>query len=165
MKAWGGKWGVPCPLIGSKNSNRPHSCLESRLFPIKACAVNGCITQILLMSNPVLSRHDLCFDRTGQWGWASKHGTRGVKMVQNVEGSSLTLCQNKLLVKTLFLFLYILPSQLRVVLIMQGQIQFFYGGKLTYIVQGTRLVMPKIICAPNTSSLKTGSRATKGVLD
>ena len=30
---------------------------------------------------------------------------------------------------------------------------------------GTRLAMPKTICAPNTSSLKPGSGATEGVLD
>ena len=30
---------------------------------------------------------------------------------------------------------------------------------------GTRLEMSKTICAPDTSSLKTGSGATKGVLD
>ena len=30
---------------------------------------------------------------------------------------------------------------------------------------GTRLAMPKTICAPDTLSLKTGSGATKGVLD
>ena len=30
---------------------------------------------------------------------------------------------------------------------------------------GTRLAMPKMICAPDTSSLKPGSGVTKGVLD
>ena len=30
---------------------------------------------------------------------------------------------------------------------------------------GTRLAMPKTICAPDSSSLKPGSGATKGVLD
>ena len=30
---------------------------------------------------------------------------------------------------------------------------------------GTRLAMPKTICAPNSSSLKPGSGATEGVLD
>ena len=30
---------------------------------------------------------------------------------------------------------------------------------------GTRLAMPKTICAPDTSSLKTGSGATEGVQD
>ena len=30
---------------------------------------------------------------------------------------------------------------------------------------GTRLVMPKTICTPDSSSLKPGSGATKGVLD
>ena len=30
---------------------------------------------------------------------------------------------------------------------------------------GTRLAMPKTICAPDSSSLKPGSRATEGVLD
>ena len=30
---------------------------------------------------------------------------------------------------------------------------------------GTRLAMPKTICTPDTSSLKPGSGATKGVLD
>ena len=30
---------------------------------------------------------------------------------------------------------------------------------------GTRLAMPKTICAPDTSSLKTGSGATEGVMD
>ena len=30
---------------------------------------------------------------------------------------------------------------------------------------GTRLAMPKTICTPDTSSLKTGSEATKGVQD
>ena len=30
---------------------------------------------------------------------------------------------------------------------------------------GTRLAMPKKICAPDTSSLKPGSGATEGVLD
>ena len=31
--------------------------------------------------------------------------------------------------------------------------------------KGTRLAMPKTICAPDSSSLKPGSGATKGVLD
>ena len=31
--------------------------------------------------------------------------------------------------------------------------------------EGTRLGMPKTICAPDTSSLKPGSGATEGVLD
>ena len=31
--------------------------------------------------------------------------------------------------------------------------------------EGTRLAMPKTICAPDTSSLKIGSGATEGVLD
>ena len=30
---------------------------------------------------------------------------------------------------------------------------------------GTRLAMPKTICAPDSSSLKPGSGATEGVLD
>ena len=30
---------------------------------------------------------------------------------------------------------------------------------------GTHLAMPKTICAPDSSSLKPGSRATEGVLD
>ena len=33
------------------------------------------------------------------------------------------------------------------------------------IGEGTRLAMPKTICAPDTSSLKPGSGATEGVLD
>ena len=31
--------------------------------------------------------------------------------------------------------------------------------------EGTRLAMPKTVCAPDTSSLKPGSGATEGVLD
>ena len=31
--------------------------------------------------------------------------------------------------------------------------------------EGTRLAMPKIICVPDSSSLKPGSWATEGVLD
>ena len=31
--------------------------------------------------------------------------------------------------------------------------------------EGTRLAMPKTICAPDSSSLKLGSGATEGVLD
>ena len=31
--------------------------------------------------------------------------------------------------------------------------------------KGTRLAMPRTICAPDTSSLKPGSGATEGVLD
>ena len=31
--------------------------------------------------------------------------------------------------------------------------------------EGTRLAMPKTICAPDSSSLKPGSGATEGVLD
>ena len=31
--------------------------------------------------------------------------------------------------------------------------------------EGTRLAMPKTICAPDTSSLKPGSGAIEGVLD
>ena len=61
------------------------------------------------MSNPVISGHDLCFDKTGQGGSDSKHGTRGVKTVQNTKGSSVTLHRKKLSVKTLFLF-FIYPA-------------------------------------------------------
>ena len=58
------------------------------------------------MSNPVISGHDFCFDRTGQGGSTSKNEMRSVKMVQNAEGSSLTLRRKKLSVKKLFLFFY-----------------------------------------------------------
>ena len=37
----------------------------------------------------------------------------------------------------------------------------FYEG----LGGGTRLAMPKTICAPDSSSLKPGSGATEGVLD
>ena len=36
---------------------------------------------------------------------------------------------------------------------------------LEYSERGTRLAMPKTICAPDISSLKPGSGATEGVLD
>ena len=39
--------------------------------------------------------------------------------------------------------------------------KIFYG----VFGEGTRLAMPKTICAPDTSSLKPGSGATEGVLD
>ena len=39
--------------------------------------------------------------------------------------------------------------------------KFFYG----VCGEGTRLAMPKTICAPDSSSLKPGSGATEGVLD
>ena len=39
--------------------------------------------------------------------------------------------------------------------------KIFYG----VFGEGTRLAMPKTICAPDSSSLKLGSRATEGVLD
>ena len=29
----GKRGGICCPLIGGKNANRPHLCLETRLFP------------------------------------------------------------------------------------------------------------------------------------
>ena len=38
--------------------------------------------------------------------------------------------------------------------------KIFYG----VFGEGTRLAMPKTICAPDSSSLKPGSRATEGVL-
>ena len=39
--------------------------------------------------------------------------------------------------------------------------------KIFFVVsgEGTRLAMPKTICAPNSSSLKPGSGATEEVLD
>ena len=39
--------------------------------------------------------------------------------------------------------------------------KIFYG----VFGEGTRLAMPKTICAPDSSSLKPGSGATEGVLD
>ena len=39
--------------------------------------------------------------------------------------------------------------------------KIFYG----VFGDGTRLAMPKTICAPDSSSLKPGSGATEGVLD
>ena len=39
--------------------------------------------------------------------------------------------------------------------------KIFYG----VFGEGTRLVMPETICAPDSSSLKPGLGATKGVLD
>ena len=39
--------------------------------------------------------------------------------------------------------------------------KIFYG----VLEEGTRLAMPKTICAPDSSSLKSGSGATEGVLD
>ena len=40
-----------------------------------------------------------------------------------------------------------------------------FGGCFGVFGGGTRLAMPKTICAPDTSSLKPGSGATEGVLD
>ena len=40
-------------------------------------------------------------------------------------------------------------------------LKIFYGE----FGEGTHLAMPKTICAPDSSSLKPGSGATKGVLD
>ena len=40
-----------------------------------------------------------------------------------------------------------------------------FGIYLGVFGDGTRLAMPKTICAPDSSSLKPGSGATKGVLD
>ena len=72
----------------------------------------------------------------------------------------------KLPVKDIVLiFLYILPSWLRVVFIMKSRIQFFYRGTPMCTVHGTRLAMSKTICMPNASSSKTGSGATEGGLD
>ena len=44
--------------------------------------------------------------------------------------------------------------------LINGQIHY-----LEVIEGGTRLAMPKTICVPDTSLLKTGSGATEGVLD
>ena len=40
-----------------------------------------------------------------------------------------------------------------------------FGIYLGVFGDGTRLAMPKTIYAPDSSSLKTGSRANEGVLD
>ena len=40
-----------------------------------------------------------------------------------------------------------------------------FGIYLGVFGDGTRLAMPKTICAPDLSSLKPGSRATEGFLD
>ena len=38
-------------------------------------------------------------------------------------------------------------------------------GRFGVFEEGTRLAMPKTICAPDSSSLKPGLGATEGVLD
>ena len=59
---------------------------------------------------------------------------------------------------------YRIRQQIRFVLILFSlwqYVEIFYevlGG-------GTRLAMPKTLCAPDSSSLKLGSGATEGVLD
>ena len=40
-----------------------------------------------------------------------------------------------------------------------------FEGRFGVFREGTRLAMPKTIYAPDTSSLKSGSGATEGVLD
>ena len=116
--------------------------------------------------NPIISGHDICFDKTGQGGSTSKHETRSVKTVQNTEESILTLHRKKLSVKTLFLFLHILPSWLRVVLIIQSRVPFLYKGSYHMVFKERNpLHNAETIRVPNTSSLKTGSGATEGVLD
>ena len=42
---------------------------------------------------------------------------------------------------------------------------YVFNGNLGVFGGGTRLAMPKTTCAPDSSSLKPGSGATKGVLD
>ena len=48
-----------------------------------------------------------------------------------------------------------------------AELDMFFVFKIFYGVfgEGTRLAMPKTICAPDSSSLKPGSGATEGVLD
>ena len=55
-----------------------------------------------------------------------------------------------------------------------GMWDFFFAESDTILMfkiyfevfgEGTRLAMPKIICVPDSSSLKPGSGATEGVLD
>ena len=42
---------------------------------------------------------------------------------------------------------------------------YVFDNNLGVFGEGTRLAMPKSICAPDSSSLKPGSGATEGVLD
>ena len=47
----------------------------------------------------------------------------------------------------------------------ESDVFFVFEGCFGVFGGGTRLAMPKIICALDTSSLKPGSGATEGVLD
>ena len=56
--------------------------------------------------------------------------------------------------------------RLCVVLVLQSGTRFLCSEDYVGVFgEGTRLAMPKTICAPDSSLLKPGSGATEGVLD
>jgi len=57
-------------------------------------------------SNTVLSGHNLCFDRTRQWGLASKHGTWGGKTIQMSKGQSDASLKKLSVKHTILIFMY-----------------------------------------------------------
>ena len=73
-------------------------------------------------------------------------------MLQNVSADSI--CGNIILSMVVCGICFAEPDTILVFKIFYG----VFGG-------GTRLAMPKTICAPDSSSLKPGLGATEGVLD
>ena len=56
----------PYPLIWADATMRPHPPSKTRLSPKRRNQWRGWVTHIRIDENPVIRRHDLCFDKTCQ---------------------------------------------------------------------------------------------------
>ena len=69
------------------------------------------------------------------------------------------------LVSRLDLWNIVLSTVVRGIYFAESDMIHVFKIYLRVFEEGTRLAMPKTICAPDSSSLKPGSGATEGVLD
>ena len=125
---------------------------------------HGWVTHTRIDENPAKEGHHLCFDKTCQWQprletWNGEH-----KTVRSYDRADVMSCCKKLSVDGTRASI-IFTLRLCVVCVTGPDPVVASEDYLGVREKGTRLAMPKTICASNSSSLKPGSGATEGVLD
>ena len=128
------------------------------------CKWYGWVTHARIDENPAIRGHDLCFDKTCQWQPRLETWSGRRKTVRNYDRTDVMSCCKKLSADWTRASI-IFSLRLCVVRITGPDTIVTSEDYLGVWKKGTRLAMPKTICAPDSSSLKPGSGATEGVLD
>src|SRR4051812_34668584 len=145
---------------------RPHQPGKTRLSPKRRDKWRGWVTRVRIDENPVNKGDTISALTRRAKETASQNALRWGSENDSDGGLAVVWCHATEYVSRLDLCKYYsLYGNMWKLILQRRTLSLVFKIFYEVLGGGTRLAMPKIICAPDSSSLKPGSGATEGVLD